>query len=1309
MRDERPAGNPANARTCDGRSYTVSVTGFVDIPDDSMRGHFTAYTVDTVLTTQSGRSFRFRAHRRFREWRKLHASLGITAGTFPIARPFHVIVSDAAKDRRAKALESWLHAMVQRQDTSPDVALLRFLSIPEQPRPRPSTNLTISSRVVHTNMSGSGSFPALPRLWEGSGASDMALAAGSLPMETPRTRMGHRRTGSFSQISMCSMSSTDATPHCTPVKSQGREKDVGTDVANAVSASRRAATGRHARRQTQWSSRWLEHRAHADLLKRSWTARLLSNRRLWLKRRLHRAKADVLASGREVICSYYRMPLFVTLAMGCFSLLRHLDVLVLIVFWHHACAIYGLGAFRALSTHGELAPNAHKHEATDDAPSICMNGLFSTDAGMLRSAVHDIGYPGRLDSQQPPPSSTFAAMQPAIIFYSLERVRQVLTLPSSAFGSSSCSNLNLVTWLCVSLAYGAQNSHRTSSQLASDFDIDGIEESRRAQADEGTDSCRKGPWTGFGLVPLIATWVAALVVDAVRLLLNDEQQSRAANQSRDASWHGARLVYLASIARPLSCAAVALSMALQQRASEASWETWLGAALIISVVIKVLVEGSELAGWARLGSSIQALVAAGQDEATFAVKADNQATGFKPSQPNPPAECLAMAAGSTLSAQRAKSNRQTGPGLGDGCSYDSEHRREGRTRGVSVDEMRQNVAVFNPLLSIAERLLRCLPHELRELARPIAMELLHVGVEKSTIGYDQFRGIVQAVGATASLILTRTLLDPAGRMRLWLGLKALADSAPMEGRLPAVVSAFTRQRHAFELGMHGSLVLHESLRTETHVPLNRIYRVGSSPPSLVPGVVVGDRVRVRHPHKHGGTADEQEALFLAVVTVVHTKSEQDVWGQSDEIGTSDTLPRADHPDDIESVDVRYKDDVTTVFGDQPFGAGLNVLDQIPEVNATWRLWMRGISIDIIVPDDKAYVDRTAGERGQEVNGSIARSKSGGRCELGNDGGGHQSPTASTRSKSARDVPESQSCGPCDRPQSLSGSSPSHQSSEMSPPTCSGAECTPSLETVPVENPDVDFSDSSGIKTIAVDWEEPSDGQREAGEFGSLSFTIALPLVLIKANVQAGCFWADSMLLKLGRFSDLNVVFDHGEVHARLRVTAERDGAYLSFEEMRLACAEIRIESISDHSKRWGLLLGTVTSLQWLLKGFLERKLLGLISNALVAENKRHRLISWSELSVVRDLEAAMARWEASASRREAREANAVRTIQAAWGMRRRRRQLLAAHLVASRSTIQTTDEVDINAEAEIWHGNSIAMHLECPVDANADPRWIDSN
>ena len=134
-------------------------------------------------------------------------------------------------------------------------------------------------------------------------------------------------------------------------------------------------------------------------------------------------------------------------------------------------------------------------------------------------------------------------------------------------------------------------------------------------------------------------------------------------------------------------------------------------------------------------------------------------------------------------------------------------------------------AIASELESVTEQVLACLPHELRVLTQPMVAELFHGRASAAaTKGLVQLRGLIQAIGAAVSLVLTRALLDPAGRMRLWLGLKALADSEPMQGKLPAVFEAFTKQRHAFELGMQGSLVLSEAFKVETRVPMARLYK-----------------------------------------------------------------------------------------------------------------------------------------------------------------------------------------------------------------------------------------------------------------------------------------------------------------------------------------------------------------------------------------------------------------------------------------------------------------------------------------------------
>ncbi len=57
--------------------------------------------------------------------------------------------------------------------------------------------------------------------------------------------------------------------------------------------------------------------------------------------------------------------------------------------------------------------------------------------------------------------------------------------------------------------------------------------------------------------------------------------------------------------------------------------------------------------------------------------------------------------------------------------------------------------------------------------------------------------------------------------------------------------------------------------------------------------------------------------------------------------------------------------------------------------------------------------------------------------------------------------------------------------------------------------------------------------------GALAFTITLPLVLVRASVQAGRLVSDSLLLKLGRFSDVAVVFDDGEVRPLIAIDWHR--------------------------------------------------------------------------------------------------------------------------------------------------------------------------
>jgi len=110
-------------------SYTLRVPGFVDVPDDSLRGSFTAYEITFTLRTPAGRPYTFRARRRFSEWRKLHADLGPSVGKFPVVRPFQLMPDEDAKQKRAAALERWLQERLQPVYGAPAPEVLQFVGM----------------------------------------------------------------------------------------------------------------------------------------------------------------------------------------------------------------------------------------------------------------------------------------------------------------------------------------------------------------------------------------------------------------------------------------------------------------------------------------------------------------------------------------------------------------------------------------------------------------------------------------------------------------------------------------------------------------------------------------------------------------------------------------------------------------------------------------------------------------------------------------------------------------------------------------------------------------------------------------------------------------------------------------------------------------------------------------------------------------------------------------------------------------------------------------------------------------------------
>ena len=180
-----------------------------------------------------------------------------------------------------------------------------------------------------------------------------------------------------------------------------------------------------------------------------------------------------------------------------------------------------------------------------------------------------------------------------------------------------------------------------------------------------------------------------------------------------------------------------------------------------------------------VGGSSSSGGSGGGGDAGGGVLADTTTTATAPTAATSPLEQPAThAVVGTSEATPHPTSPATSPVHGGGGGSSSGDRSEPippMDRSACIEPLQtlqRTMALTSPMLSMAERLLRCLPHELRELARPIAVELLAVGVEKGAIDNDKFRAIVQALGATLSLVLTRTLLDPAGRMKLWLGLIA---------------------------------------------------------------------------------------------------------------------------------------------------------------------------------------------------------------------------------------------------------------------------------------------------------------------------------------------------------------------------------------------------------------------------------------------------------------------------------------------------------------------------------------------------------
>ncbi len=602
-------------------------------------------------------------------------------------------------------------------------------------------------------------------------------------------------------------------------------------------------------------------------------------------------------------------------------------------------------------------------------------------------------------------------------------------------------------------------------------------------------------------------------------------------------------------------------------------------ALVTAAVLKEAILRTELASWARLGERLRAGEKSRRRHDAATAEEERAAADERARKPvvTPDVSSTAGPPASAVAAEAAA--RRPRP------SY-----------------------MAAPLASAAEGALECLPHELRQLALPIVRHLFSTGHASLPpgAGVESLRAVVQTVGAAASLVLSRALLDESGRMQLWLGLKALAESSPglaasaENGTGLDLLRAFTRQQHAFTVGLQGSMVLSKELAAEEGVPLGRLFHPREPTPLRV-APAPGDLVRVRYPYKPS-KAHHEEGLFAATVTHVH-------------------------PGNAE-VDVRYSDDIELVAGDECAEATLNFLDKLDEVNAVWRLWVRGLSVVLTVPPDRTHAEPPAplpppaeSVEARPPKDRPLASPPSHRWSSGLDGS----------------VVED---GEEDEGKEREGEQEEDGEDEALPPLLRSATGL----------------DGSAVKTIGVDWAEPSAEERAAGVFGALVFSVSLPRVLIDATLRQGRFWSDSLLLKLGRFSDVSVVFEEGQVGAKVRLSFEQDGLYLTIESLDLAVGQIRVGEVSqrsEKSRRWRALLGTVSGLQWLLKGFLERKLLDIISAATVSSNQHALLFRWVDLGWARDIDHRVRLWRFHAQQRRRVLERAAIAVQCAWRQWRR--------------------------------------------------------
>ena len=1368
--------------------FDPKVTHHVEVPDNSMRGSHTEYWIETSAYDGDGMLQTVTVRRRFSEWRVFHKQLVAAVGaasakSFPVSRQM-TAAGAATKAARGAALEAYLEAATKQAGSTPAAVLCRFLGL--------SSADAATLGLSHLASSKSSAEPAqasparlrqaLPRPAGGSlrstegGSSITSSITSSIGVgdagvggPPPPEGGGGSRTAPPAAPSAPASSSgvTAAAPAVTPPQ------------AVAARSSRDAANSA-AEPDSLWSRQPLSSALQA------WR---------WLAREA--------AAVRAAVEDFADVPPLVVLAGAVLWVLTRLDLLVILLFlWH--CAKKFVRRLRGGSTAAKGGAGAGA--ADGGAAAACVPGTSEgTTAGAAGGAVCEEVDGGEGEGEARPGTS-------GLVDHAVELADSVAaSVAASLAGGVAASLAESVSGQvragvaqaieALELEQGAlevdvpamlraaSGGHDSAAHVTADWAMSPLVglplgmyllETIRAwlhatatQADGA--AAAPPPLTPLGKPVYILWW--GLAIDAARQsrslifamsLVLAARTAEAAVEAqmeriRDTEVHRRRVWHyrlsMAQVLSRLACAVLPFQLSLTGGVLSSYLASFVAAAIIKEGALS-----SELAHWAKLSETIhrearearlrrqaEERELAAAEEAAAADAAAGSDAAFEPIDP-----ATLEPSDGEVAARRAGAFKSVHVGYDDGARLFS-----------SLPAGSAPPALATPLIDIIERSLLCLPHELRNLATPIAQELFLAGTAASTNTLGSVRSGLRAVGAAASLVLSRALLEPSGRMRLWLGLKELVDqgekqksaqeSGGQEQGSGALLTAFTRQTHAFELGLRGSMVLCNALREETKVPMSRLVRPekhAGDPVVQLSTVRVGEKVRVRYPYKptrkDAGEVDKEEGLFCAIITKIHglppgyTPPEEDLappptpktpaaadasagpstpaadaaaasGGEggggsaaspaaqsstpthrrtlSDKLRTSfkealvkekaKALERAKVKVDWSkvSVDIRYTDDIDLIAGDGITRAGFNLLDMIPEVGATWRLWIKGMTIDINVPDDD-------GEGGSSSKlplpvSSVARRRAASKAADEKAAKAAKEAAKEAAEEAAKEAAEeaaeaaaeeaaeaaaascgSTSSGALPRPaegvtggEAEGGKAEGGGSAEGDAPAPAEAEEKPLLDMAALP---------SGMKTIGVDWEEPDAKAVEKGVFGSLIFTVWLPVVYLKALLKTGRFWSDSVLLKLGRFSDVAIKFDSAKIHAVLKFSFEKDGVWLAIRSLKLDAQNIRIDAMSEHSKRWGVLLGTVSGIQWMLSGFLERSLLDIIERAVVENNQRVDIVLWKNVPLLSEIKERMKHYQTRAATKEGKVRNAAERIQLTWRGYRDARRARGRALFAKR-------------------------------------------